>query len=64
MTASRIPRQMINYKFKGKGSQGATQKKMAKPNLRSCNRPWSLMLDVQEENKKFLLAFLLVTYFA
>jgi hypothetical protein len=23
--------------------------KLARPNLRTCNRPWSLMLDIEEE---------------
>jgi hypothetical protein len=31
-----------------------TQEKMARPNLRSCKRPWSLMLDVGEEEKRRL----------
>jgi hypothetical protein len=49
ITENRIPRHMVDYQLEGIKKLWATQEKMAKPNLRSPSRHWSLMLDVDEE---------------
>jgi hypothetical protein len=54
MAENMILRQMMNQQFQGIRSSGRPPpppNKMARPNFRSRNRPWDLMLQVEEEEE-------------
>jgi hypothetical protein len=52
ITENRIPRHMVDCQLQGIKKLWETQQKMARLNLRSPSRPWSLMLDVEEEREQ------------